>query len=250
VRVVTDPARQAALHPRGVRALLLSELRLAPGRVTSRWTREVKLALASWRGGTTDLLVEDLQTAAVDALMAEAGGVPWTQGAYVIVRGRILDHLEDRVYRIAQETAKVLRAVHDVEMRLADATEMAVLNSVADIRRHVDGLVAPGFVTRAGEGRLGALRRYVAADAYRLERLGATQTREHQGIWLVEQMREAYRSAVAGLPAGAQEPPGLAEVPWMIEELRVSLFAQQLGTAHPVSEKRIRAAIAAATASR
>jgi ATP-dependent helicase HrpA len=61
-------------------------------------------------------------------------------------------------------------------------------------------------------------------------------------------MEQAYRAAVAGLPAGAVEPPALAEVPWMIEELRVSLFAQQLGTAFPVSEKRIRRAIAAATA--
>jgi ATP-dependent helicase HrpA len=102
-------------------------------------------------------------------------------------------------------------------------------------------------VTRAGEGRLPALGRYVAADAYRVEHLGSTQSREQQAIWLVVQMEEAYREARAAIPPGQVEPPGLAEVPWMIEELRVSLFAQRLGTAYPISEQRIRKAIAAAT---
>jgi ATP-dependent helicase HrpA len=248
LRVLTDPAQQAAAHPLGVRALLLGELRLATARVTSRWTSETTLAMASWRGGNAEVLVSDLQSAAVDALMAEAGGVPWTQGGYVIVRGRLLDRLEDRVHRLALAVAEVLRAVHAVEVRLGDLTEMAVLNSAADLRRHLDALMAPGFVTRAGEARLSALRRYVAADAYRLDHLGSTRAREQQGIWLVEQMWEAYRTALGSLSPGAPEPPAVAEIPWMIEELRVSLFAQHLGTAYPVSEKRIRRAIAAALA--
>ncbi|MDR1426243.1 MAG: ATP-dependent RNA helicase HrpA [Bifidobacteriaceae bacterium] len=247
LRVVTDPARAVDQHARGVRTLLCRELGLPTGRVTSRLPDPAKLALASWRGGSVEALIGDIQSAAVDSLMAEQGGVPRTQGGYAILRGHLLDRLEDRVYRIALAVAEVLRAVHGVEVRLGDGTEMAALNSVADIRRHLDALVAPGFVTRAGEERLPSLRRYAAADAQRLDHLGSTKAREQQGIWLVEQMWEAYRAAVVGLAPGAVEPPALREIPWMIEELRVSLFAQQLGTAHPVSEQRIRRAIAAAS---
>ncbi|MDR1152917.1 MAG: DUF3418 domain-containing protein [Bifidobacteriaceae bacterium] len=248
VRLVTDAARAAQEHPLGVRALLLGELRLPTGRVTSRLADPAKLALASWRGGTLATLVEDIQAAAVDGLMAEHGGVPRTQGGYAIVRERLLHRLEDRVYRMALAVVEVLREVHRVEVRLSDVTEMTVLNSASDIRRHLDALVAPGFVARAGEERLAWLRRYVAADTYRLERLGTTRAREQQGIWMVEQMWEAYRAAVAGLPAGAAVPAGLTEVEWMIEELRVSLFAQHIGTAYPISEQRIRKAIATAVA--
>jgi ATP-dependent helicase HrpA len=248
VRLVTDAARAAQAHPLGVRALLLGELRLPVGRVTSRLADPAKLALASWRGGRMDALIEDIQAAAVDGLVAEHGGVPRTQGGYAIVRERLLHRLEDRIYRIALAVANLLREVHRVEVRLEDVTEMAVLNSATDIRRHVDSLVVQGFVARAGEARLAWLRRYVAADAYRLEHVGTTRAREQKGIWTVEQMWEAYRTAVAELPAGAVESAALVEVEWMIEELRVSLFAQQIGTAYPVSEQRIRKAIAAATA--
>jgi ATP-dependent helicase HrpA len=246
VRVVTDRARAGRDHPRGVRALLLGELRLPVARVTSRLGNQVKLALASWRGGGVPELIGDVQAAAVDGLMGEHGGAPMTQGGYAILRERLADLLEDRVYRIVLALAGTLREAAEVTVRLGQVTELAVLNSATDIRRHLDGLFAPGFVTRGGEARLADLRRYVATDAYRLEQLGQAQAREHQGIWLVEQMWEAYRAAVDGLPPGGVIPPALAEVPWMIEELRVSVFAQRLGTAYPVSEQRIRRAIAAA----
>jgi ATP-dependent helicase HrpA len=246
VRVLTDSARAAIEHARGVRGLVLGELRLPAGRITTRLADPVKLALASWSGGEVAVLVEDIQAAAVDSLIIEHGGVPWTQRGYVIVRAKLLDRLEDRVYRIAVAVAQVLEAAHRVALRLAEVVEPGVLDSAVEIRRHLDRLLAPGFVARAGEARLGALRRYVAADAYRLEHLGRTRAREQQGIGLVEQLEESYRTAVAGLPPGSVESPGLAEVPWMIEELRVSLFAQQLGTAYPISETRIRRALAGA----
>ncbi|MDR0432313.1 MAG: ATP-dependent RNA helicase HrpA [Bifidobacteriaceae bacterium] len=246
VRLMTDQTGAAQAHQAGVRALLLNQLRLPTGRVTSRLSEPAKLALASWRSGNVAQLIEDIQAAAVDVLVTEHGGVPRTQAGYAIVRDRLLDLLEDRVYRIALTVVDLLKQAHQVDVRLADLTDLATINTAADIRRHLDSLLAPGFVLRAGERRLADLRRYVAGDAYRIERAKTARQREQQGIWLAEQMRLAHREAVEGLPPGATIPRGLSDVEWMIEEFRISLFAQTLGTARPVSEQRIRKAIAAA----
>jgi ATP-dependent helicase HrpA len=166
-----------------------------------------------------------------------------------------------------RQVADILGKAGQVRVRLAEATELAVLNSVTDAKAHLDRLLAPGFVTACGTARLADLARYVQAEAYRAERLGSTRAREQQSIWLMDQLTQEYEEAVsalapaaslpglgapgravrlrrqAGGPVWVAVPKALAEVPWMLEEMRVSLFAQGLGTAYPISEKRIRKAL-------
>ena len=127
----------------------------------------------------------------------------------------------------------------DVDRRLRGTTSLVLLPALTDVRNQVDGLVHPGFVAEAGAARLPDVARYLRAAAVRLDALPERPERDRQLMWRIELVQQSYDEALAALPAGRAPGPELAAVRWMIEELRVSFFAQQLGTAYPVSEKRI-----------
>jgi ATP-dependent helicase HrpA len=129
----------------------------------------------------------------------------------------------------------VLASAYDARQRLDAIRDPALAPAVADVRQQLTGLVHPGFVTETGWRRMHHLPRYLRAIAYRLERLPGTVARDRQLMAQVHEIESEYRSLAAG---GAAEE-GLREIRWMIEELRVGLFAQSLGTAYPVSDKRI-----------
>jgi ATP-dependent helicase HrpA len=119
----------------------------------------------------------------------------------------------------------------------------------ADVRAQLESLVRPGFVAATGVARLRDVRRYLLAMQHRVER-AATNPREPVLQEQVDAVEAAYADLLESLPSARRAAADVVDIGWMVEELRVSLFAQSLGTAGPVSEKRVRAAIAAVTASR
>jgi ATP-dependent helicase HrpA len=133
----------------------------------------------------------------------------------------------------------VLATAYEVEQRLGGTRDPALVPALADIRAQLKGLVHPGFVTEAGWRQLHHLPRYLRAIAYRLDRLPGTLGRDRQLMAQVHEIEREYRELRADLPAGGPADEPLREIRWMIEELRVNLFAQSLGTAYPVSDKRI-----------
>lgn len=251
LRVLADRSAQATRHAAGVRELLLTELALPTGRVTSRWPSAQSLSLAASPYPTTQALVLDLQRAAVDALLTELlpdGPAGLRDGAtYTRVRGVIRDGLEDRTFAVARVTADVLAAARELDTALRGAGSLALLATAADVRRGLDGLVHDGFVVQAGAARLPNLQRYLRAGAVRLAKAADDPQRDEGLAWQVREVQAELDAAVATARAASTSgvlPQALADVRWMIEELRVSLFAQQLGTAHPVSVKRVRTALA------
>ena len=124
---------------------------------------------------------------------------------------------------------------------------MALLPALADMKAQLERLVHPGFLSEAGPEQLRRYRTYLRALTLRREGLGqggAAINRDRQLMDRISELQESYLHQVAALPDG--RPPGerLRRVRWMLEELRVSLWAQQLGTAYPVSDERIRKALA------
>nr|WP_205710975.1 ATP-dependent RNA helicase HrpA [Isoptericola sp. BMS4] len=256
LRVLADKAEQDVAHARGVRRLLLSETALQPGRVTSRWTSSQSLTLAAAPYRNTDALVADLQLAAVMALTSPDGerapGTP--TGGPVAVQIRDADsyaaavefvrrHLEDEVHRIVGHLVAALSAWRTVEGEVRASSSLALLNTLQDVRDHVAGLIHDGFVSATPPRRVPHLVRYLRAASYRLEKAQTNPARDAELAWRVHDVTEAYDKARAAYAAGPADPARaaeLAEVRWLLEELRVSLFAQQLGTDGPVSEKRIR----------
>ncbi len=233
LRVLASPADQARMMWRGTRRLLLLTVGSPIRAVVGRLPKAVKLALPTYRHGTVQELLADCVDAAVDALVTEAGGPVWDEAGFVALRDAVRGSLQDEVFRVVAEVGQILAMVQTVGARLDELAHTPLArDAVADVRAQLEHLVGPGFVTLTGRDRLKHLRRYVEAAQRRLEKLPAEADRDRIRIEQVQRLTGEW--------IAAGRPP---EVRWMIEELRVSLFSQSLGTAHPVSEKRIRQAI-------
>ncbi|WP_062522409.1 ATP-dependent RNA helicase HrpA [Demequina silvatica] len=247
LRVLADASERDAAHARGVRRLLVTEVGLATKRVTTRWSPAESLALGASPYRSTDALVDDLQAAAVATLTPDAGAVR-DRASYEAVRDRVRGQLEDRVLDVARQAAAALAAARELDVAVRGATSLALLSTLQELREQSAALVGDGFVRATPPDRLPHLARYLKAAAHRLEKAQADPAKDAQLAWQVGQSVEAYDAVRAAHAKGRISPESAAaldSVRWMLEELRVSLFAQRLGTDGPVSEQRIRKALAA-----
>ena len=146
-------------------------------------------------------------------------------------------------------TGQVLEAAHEAESRL-HSTSPVLARAVADARAQFGALIYPRFVSETGLARLPDLVRYLRAISRRLDTAAQDPARDADRAAAVARVTDAYTRAVAELPPARRQDAGVQAVRWMIEELRVSLFAQVLGTSGPISEKRIQAALSQLTAAR
>ena len=244
LRVLADADRAPAAHAAGVRELLLLELALGDSRITSRWTGREALTLASSPYRTTAALVRDVQAAAIAALTQGVDlGAVRDDVAYRTLRADVRGALEDTIYGVVARTVEALVAAREVEAAVRAATSIALLATLQQIREHVASLVHEGFLVTTPPDRLRHLVRYLRADGVRLTKAQENPARDATLAWEVTQLTDAL--AVVDAPGLIPVRRARAEaVRWQIEELRVSLFAQQLGTSETVSAKRIRKAIA------
>jgi ATP-dependent helicase HrpA len=140
--------------------------------------------------------------------------------------------------------AAVLDAAATVRRRLDALPGPAFADARRDVAQQLGRLVFSGFVTASGLGRLADVERYLRAAERRLERLPDNVNVDRDRMRAVHELEDAYRRRLDALPRGAAISGPLAEVPWMLEELRVHHFAQSLGTRGGVSNKRIRQVLA------
>lgn len=256
LRILADESAQAAAHAAGVRRLLLSEVALGAGRVTSRWTGTQSLTMAASPYSNTEALVADLQLAAVTGLTSADGAARYdtppggpdaasvrSAAAYADALAFVRMHLEDEVHRVVGHVVAALSASRTLEAEIRASGSLALLNTLQDLREHRVALIHDGFVSATPPRRLPHLARYLRADSHRLTKATENPARDSDLAWRIGDVTAAYEKAQAAYAAGspdAARAAELADVRWMLEELRVSLFAQQLGTDGPVSEKRIR----------
>ena len=232
VKVFDSEAAQAAHMVAGTRRLLLLSCPSPAGYVSDRLSREAKLALLHNPHGGVRALLDDCAGCAVDALVAEQGGPAWDEAGFAALRAKVRPQLNRATLGVVTEVLPVMTLAHELDARLARTTGARLAAAVDDMRRQIDGLIRPGFITDVGWQRLPDLLRYLRAIQRRLDKLPAAPERDLRAMDQVHEVDDAWRDA------GAPD-----EVRWMIEELRVSLFAQQLGTPYPVSAKRIHQAI-------
>jgi len=251
LRVLADPNLQSAAHRRGLRRLLVLETGLATARITTRWSGTQALTLAASPYRSTDALVADVQLAAVDALLdarlPAAGSAVRDAVAYAALREAVRRDLEDTVFRLVADLVAVLTVARELDGAIRSATSLALLNTLQDIRDQAAALVHDGFVAETGAARLPHLVRYLKAARHRLSKAADDPHRDAETAWRIRELEDAYadaRARAARSAPDAARAAALAEVRWMLEELRVSLFAQQLGTPGPISEKRIRTVLA------
>ncbi|HEX3815932.1 MAG TPA: ATP-dependent RNA helicase HrpA [Mycobacteriales bacterium] len=219
----------------GTRRLLLlnlpSPIKYLLGRLTSR----AKLALSTNPYGSAADLLDDCVSCALDGIVAANGGPPADAAAF----DRLLTTARAQVNPVSAEALdavqQTLAAAQRVEVRLAGPPA-----AVADMRAQLDGLIHRGFISAAGLSRLGDLPRYLQAIEQRLDKLPANPQRDRDWMLRVQAVQQSYQDLIDQMPA---DHPAIMRIRWMIEELRVSYFAQTLGTPIPVSDKRIYRAI-------
>ena len=227
VRVLATQAEQQAAHRAGVRRLLLLGLPNPLRAVVGRLPKQTKLALGWSPYPAVPALLDDCVTAAIDSLVDD---VPWTERAFLDIRERVRPELADATYEVVVATADALAAARRVREHegLPD-----------DARRQLDRLVGEGFVAATGRRRLRDLPRYLRAVEVRLERLPRDPARDRMHTQVVQRLEREYDEVVRGLPPARRGEEAVRHVRWMLEELRVQLFAPTMRTAFPVSEKRI-----------
>ena len=236
IRIVATEGEQVDSHWDGVRRLLLLTLP-SPGKLLRPLLDDsAKLALQSGPYESAAEWAEDCLHAAVDEILA--AGVPFDAVGFDRLVARARDELDEKVARTGGVSLDVFESLHRVEVaaaRLPDRFGYAV----SDVAAQLNGLIYPGFVAALGSDRLADVRRYLDAAAYRLERLAENPARDRERMDGVIALETRYEELLDTLPAS----DALVAVGWQLQELRVSMFAQAIGTREAVSEKRIRKAL-------
>ena len=247
LEVLDSPEAARAAMRLGTRKLVALNAPSPLASVRKRLGNHAQLALAAAPHGSVRAVLEDATLAALEALIAEAGGPAWDEAGYRRLRDNVAGELADRTERVARQMVAVLDAAREVELRLEALAAAPALQDVADdVRAQLARLVHPGFATAAGAARLPDVERYLRAAARRLERLPAAPGPDRDRMRSVQELERAYERRLAEWPAGRPVPAELRDVRWQLEELRVSHFAQALGTRGQVSSKKIRRALEAA----
>ena len=248
IRLFETGAAAARAMRAGTRRLVLLTVKSPANEVAKRLTTAQKLVLSDNPHGSVPALFTDCVGCALDGLIAEAGGPAWDAEGFDRIVNHVRPRLHAATYEVVTQAEEILRGAHEARMRLDTLRSPALAPAVADIRSQLDSLIAPGFLTAAGAARLPALARYVKAVGRRLDKLAENAGRDAQQMAVVHRVQDAYERTLATLPPDARsgDPVAgdpVAEIRWQIEELRVSLFAQTMGTPAPVSERRIMASI-------
>jgi ATP-dependent helicase HrpA len=247
VRVLTSRSGQARAHWGGTRRLLLLAAPSTRKALTRSMSNDTKLAIARTRLGSVDALLDDATNAAIDHLIDQAGGPPWDDADFRSLQRLVRDDLVDTVARIGADVGRIVVAASAVEARLAKLTAPAVQPSVADAHAQLQRLVRPGFVSASGMHRLPDVLRYVRGIERRLEKLPAEPFKDAQKMKAVQALERDRDALLQRLPTGPARSEA-RRLSWQLEELRVSLFAQVLGTNGSISEQRIRKELTALAA--
>ena len=247
IRVVGTQQEQERSLPDGVRALLLNGIPSPTSYVQQHLTGPEKLALAASPYPSTRALFDDCLAAVVDSVLYEAapGGLVFTRAEFERIRDLVSAGVMDALFGTVSLVARILTEHRAAEKALSATSSMALLGALTDARTQLAGLVFPGFVSRTGLARLRHLPRYLQAVAWRIQRLPDNPGRDR--VWMTEVQTATTRFTDAGgsIPLPPHSRPALVHARWMLEELRVSLFAQQLGTAETVSLQRIQKVLTA-----
>ncbi|MFJ9430621.1 ATP-dependent RNA helicase HrpA [Streptomyces sp. NPDC101490] len=247
VRLFDTEAEQERAMWRGTRKLIMLNIPVNPAKFASdKLTNQQKLALSANPHGTIQALFDDCATAAADKLIADHGGPAWDEESFRKLYDKVRADLVDTTVRTVGQVQQILAAWQACERRLKSANSPALLPNLRDVRAQLDRLVPAGFVTLTGLKRLPDLMRYLVAVDRRLQQMPTGVQRDTTRMEKVHEMQDEYAWLLEQLPKGRPVPSEVTDIRWMIEELRVSYFAHALGTAYPVSDKRIVKAIDAA----
>lgn len=254
VRVMASAAEADREHRAGLARLLLSRVALATNRVTTRWTGREALMLAASPYADTAALVADAQLASALALVDELSTPSDVRDpeAFETLVAAARDAHEDRVYQILSHVVRALEASAEADAAVRSHPQASLEETTRDVAAHGKTLLYEDFVSATPASALPHLGRYLRAGAVRIERAAsspgalARDLEDMDRIHQAEAEIAATREALERRPYDTRRDAALTQARWMAEELRVSMFAQTLGTPNKVSMKRLLGVLAGA----
>ena len=254
VRVMASAAEADREHRAGLARLLLARIALATNRVTTRWTGREALMLAASPYADTAALVADAQLASALALVDELSTPADVRDpeAFETLVAAARDAHEDRVYQILSHVVRALEASAEADAAVRSHPQASLKETTRDVAAHGKTLLYEGFVSATPASALPHLGRYLRAGAVRIERAASSpgalgrDLEDMDRIHQAEAEIAATREALERRPYDARRDAALTQARWMAEELRVSMFAQTLGTPNKVSMKRLLGVLAGA----
>ncbi|PXA68400.1 ATP-dependent RNA helicase HrpA [Cryobacterium arcticum] len=246
IRMMSTAEEQARTLPGGVRRLLLLATPSPVAYVQQHLKGGEKLSLATSPYRSTQALFDDCLAAAVDDVLyrVRPDGQVFMKAEFDTIRDRVSGVVMDSMFETVGLVARVLTASRAADKALKASTSMALLAALTDAREQLNGLVYPGFVSATGLAQLRHVPRYLGGITARIEKLLDNPNRDR--VWMNEVQAATVKFTDAGgrIPLPADAAPNLVRARWMIEELRISLFAQELRAAESVSLQRIQKVLA------
>ncbi|WP_427916846.1 ATP-dependent RNA helicase HrpA [Vibrio vulnificus] len=190
-------------------------------------------------------LIDDCIACGVDKLIEERGGLVWEPEKFEALKEHVRAELGDTVVDIAKQVETILTTAFNINKKLKGKIDFTMAFALSDIKAQIEGLIFKGFATECGWKRLPDILRYMKAIERRMEKLPIDPNKDRLHMLKIESVVKDYKELLNKIPKGLAVPENVKEIRWMIEELRVSFFAQQLGTPYPVSDKRVKNAIEA-----
>jgi ATP-dependent helicase HrpA len=243
LQVLGSEQEQEASMRLGLRRLIMLTIPSPAKEIAGGLTNAEKLTLAGSPYTSVQELLEDSVAAAVDELVDRNGGLVWDQPSFESLVAKVRTGLDEATRMVLSDATRVVTAWRETDRALSGSAALPMLPALADMKAQVGRLVHRGFIADAGAAQLREIPRYLKAVQSRLEKLPTSVGRDRLLMDRIASVQEAYLHRVDALPPGRPPSAQLTRVRWMLEEFRVSLWAQHLGTSYPISDARIRKAL-------
>ncbi len=240
IKLFETPEEQISAMRSGQRRLILLNVPSPIKYLHSNLPNKSKLGLYFNPYGRVLDLIDDCIGCGIDKLVEERGGMVREPEKFEALKEHVRAELGDTVVEVAKQVEAILTTAFTINKKLKGRVDLSMAFALSDIKAQIDSLIFKGFATECGWSRLADIHRYMKAIERRMEKLPLDPNKDRVQLLKVESVVKEYKELLNKIPKGQPVPEKIKEIRWMLEELRVSFFAQQLGTPYPISDKRIK----------
>ena len=240
IKLVDSKQEQQRLTKLGLRRLLILNIPSPIKYLHEKLPNKSKLGLYFNSFGTVLSLIDDCIACAVDYLIEKNNQTIENQEQYQQLLDYTKAHINETVVDIAKQVESILTLHFNINKKLKGRVDLSLAFALSDIKQQINNLIYKGFVAKSGYHRLNDIHRYLLAIEKRIEKLMQNASKDRQAMNTVEEVKNLYENWLNSLTENQRLQQQVVNIRWMIEELRVNLFAQQLGTPYPISAKRIK----------
>ncbi|OCG08090.1 ATP-dependent RNA helicase HrpA [Gilliamella sp. wkB178] len=240
IKLMDNPQDQQRLSKLGIRRLLMLNIPSPIKYLHEKLPNKSKLGLYFNSFGTVLMLIDDCIACGIDHLIETYNQVIQDPTQYAKLLNYTKVHINETVVDIAKQVESILTLHFNINKKLKGRVDLSLAFALSDIKKQLNNLVYKGFVANTGYLKLHDIQRYLLGIEKRIEKLMLNTSKDRQLMAIVEDIENQYQNWLTSLPKNQRLRESVSNIRWMIEELRINLFAQQLGTPYPISAKRIK----------